>query len=96
MAGLLGDLAVGDDLARMQRPEHGEHVVVERHGVILAGPRGSAWCMSDAPDADVQEQHQEVRPGERIEAPASGPDVPEADALEQAIEVEEDEERDGS
>lgn len=42
----------------------------------------------------MQEQHQEVRPGERIEPPDTGPDVPEADAYEQAIEVEEDEERD--
>jgi hypothetical protein len=49
--------------------------------------------MSDAPDADFQEQHQEVRPGERIDEPDTDPDVPEADALEQAIEVEEDEER---
>lgn len=50
--------------------------------------------MSDAPDADVQEQHQEVRQGERMEPPDTEADVPEADAIEQAIEVEEDEERD--
>jgi len=49
--------------------------------------------MSDAPDHDVQEQHQEVRRGEGIDSPDVAPDVPEADAIEQAIEVREDEER---
>ena len=49
--------------------------------------------MSDAPGPDVQEQQQEVRRGEGIDAPDLAADVPEADALEQAIEVREDEER---
>ena len=50
--------------------------------------------MSDAPEADVQEQQQEVRQGARREVPDTAADVPEADAIEQAIGVEEDEERD--
>lgn len=49
--------------------------------------------MSDAPEADVQEQRHEVQEGEHIEAPDIDPEVPEADAVEQAIEVPEDEER---
>ena len=49
--------------------------------------------MSDAPEPDVQEQQQEVRRGEGIDNPDLAGDVPEADAIEQAIEVREDEER---
>jgi len=36
------------------------------------------------PEADAQEQAQEVVPGEEIDPPTSDPEVPEADALEQA------------
>ena len=49
--------------------------------------------MTDAPEPDVQEQQQEVRRGEGIENPDIAPEIPEADAIEQAIEVREDEER---
>jgi len=49
--------------------------------------------MSDAPDADVQEQHQEVDPGEGVDLPRLPDDVPEGDAVEQAIEVPETEDR---
>lgn len=38
-AGLLGHLAVGDDVARLQPVEHGEHAVLERHGVMLPEDR---------------------------------------------------------
>lgn len=93
MPRLLGHVAVGDDVAGLQGAEHAAHVVVEAHLVMMSARVGSADAMSDAPDADFQEQHQEVRRGEHIDSPDTDPDVPEADAIEQAIEVEEDEER---
>lgn len=45
----------------------------------------------DAPEADVIEQHQAVVP-ESHPAPHLGAEIPEADALEQAIPVEGDDE----
>lgn len=48
--------------------------------------------MSDAPEHDLQEQHQEVDPAERRDPPDRDPEAPEADAIEQATEVPETEE----
>ena len=48
--------------------------------------------MTDIPPSDdVLEQHQEVFPEEEDDLPTSDPEVPEADALEQAQAVPEDE-----
>jgi hypothetical protein len=41
--------------------------------------------MSDAPDADVQEQQQPVTPLEEAMPTEFEPEAPEADALEQAL-----------
>ena len=49
--------------------------------------------MTDIPPADdVLEQHQEVVPEERDDTPTSDPEAPEADALEQAQVVPDDDE----
>jgi hypothetical protein len=49
--------------------------------------------MTDIPPPDdVLEQHQEVIPEEQDDLPTSDPEVPEADALEQAQVVPDDEE----
>jgi hypothetical protein len=49
--------------------------------------------MTDIPPPDdVLEQHQEVIPEEQDDVPTSDPEVPEADALEQAQVVRDDEE----
>ena len=51
--------------------------------------------MSDVPEADAQEQSEEVDP--KLAPPAApdlDPEVPEADALEQAAEVPEPDDRD--
>jgi len=46
----------------------------------------------DAGEADVLDQHRAARPGEESDEPSSIPaDVPEADALEQARAVPDDE-----
>ena len=46
--------------------------------------------MTDAPEPDVIEQSQPVAPRPDRLPPTLDPEVPEADALEQAIEVPED------
>ena len=49
--------------------------------------------MTDIPPADdVLEQHQEVLPEDQDDLPTSDPEAPEADALEQAQVVPDDEE----
>jgi hypothetical protein len=49
--------------------------------------------MTDIPPPDdVLEQHQELIPEEQDDLPTSDPEVPEADALEQAQVVPDDEE----
>ena len=58
-------------------------------------PRGAGLRyvrMTDIPPPDdVLEQHQEVIPEEQDDRPTSDPEVPEADALEQAQVVPDDE-----
>lgn len=70
--------------------------VQEQHQEVAGtggdAPAGGA-TPADAPDADVQEQRQEVATRERHGSPRTSPEVPEADAAEQAIEVEQDEDR---
>jgi hypothetical protein len=47
------------------------------------------------PEADAQEQRQEVVPEEEVVAPSTDPEAPEADALEQAqtLPLDDEEER---
>jgi hypothetical protein len=94
VAGLLGDLAVGDDVARPEPIEHGSHAGLERtlpgrHRVMLPHGRGRRPRMSDIPENDAQEQAQDVVDVPPPEPPRLGLDVPEADALEQAQDVHE-------
>ena len=55
-----------------------------------------AGQMTDIPpEADAQEQAQEVVPGEELDTPSSDPEAPEADALEQAQVLPPDDEEEG-
>lgn len=47
--------------------------------------------MSDVPEADVFEQRTGVRPDDEVPEPHIEPEAPEADAIEQSLIVEDDE-----
>ena len=84
--GLLGHLAVGHDLARPQPAEDAPHSTLEAGHWLDAAPPGYDRAMSDASEPDLLEQATPVEP---VEAPRTSPltddpEVPEADALEQA------------
>jgi hypothetical protein len=87
MTSLLGNLAVGHDVTRLQPPQDRDDIALERHGVDPAPATGYAGVMSDVPENDALEQATDIEDLPEPEAPHLGREVPEADALEQAEEV---------